>query len=160
MTRAGSETGCRYREHEARGSTVMLFTRRRTTEKVFWYLGRPRYVRHGSEKPVKTICKLDHRLPVVGSPRSQRLWPDSALTHPARCTRRVAANSTIRLIRLLFRGPSVAPGHAQRLRRAHLQHAAAFVRRSEIDDDPQHVTGPCADPHGRFREHALSIMSR
>ena len=38
-TRADSETGRRYQQHEALGSSVMLFARLRSDDRAFWFLG-------------------------------------------------------------------------------------------------------------------------
>ena len=62
-TRAGSETGRRYQEHEARGTAVMLFARLRSDDRAFWFLGPASYVRHESELPMAITWRLHHALP-------------------------------------------------------------------------------------------------
>jgi superfamily II DNA or RNA helicase len=62
-TRADSDTGQRYQHHVAQKSSVMLFSRLRTNDRAFWFLGPARYVRHTSERPMAVIWKLDHPLP-------------------------------------------------------------------------------------------------
>lgn len=62
-TRADSPTGRRYREHEKRGSSVMLFARLRQSERAFWFLGPARYVGHEGERPMAVTWRLEHRLP-------------------------------------------------------------------------------------------------
>jgi superfamily II DNA or RNA helicase/HKD family nuclease len=63
MTREDSETGRRYREHVARGTSILLFARLRTDERAFWFLGPATYVRHESEMPMAITWRLHHRLP-------------------------------------------------------------------------------------------------
>ena len=58
-----SETGLRYRRHEALGSDVYLFARLRTDERAFWFLGPARYVGHRSERPMQITWQLAHPLP-------------------------------------------------------------------------------------------------
>jgi hypothetical protein len=62
-TRADSETGRRYQQHEALGSSVMLFARLRSDDRAFWFLGPARYVKHESELPMAVTWRLDHSLP-------------------------------------------------------------------------------------------------
>jgi len=62
-TRAESETGRRYREHAARGTSVMLFARERADDRAFWFLGPATYVRHEGERPMAITWRLDHPLP-------------------------------------------------------------------------------------------------
>ncbi|MGK4005353.1 DUF3427 domain-containing protein [Sorangium sp. So ce1036] len=62
-TRADSETGRRYQQHEALGSAVMLFARLRSDERAFWFLGPASYVRHASELPMAITWRLRHALP-------------------------------------------------------------------------------------------------
>jgi uncharacterized protein DUF3427 len=62
-TRADSETGRRYQQHEALGSSIMLFARLRSDERAFWFLGPARYVKHESELPMAITWRLDHSLP-------------------------------------------------------------------------------------------------
>jgi superfamily II DNA or RNA helicase/HKD family nuclease len=62
-TRADSETGRRYQQHEALGSSIMLFARLRSDYRAFWFLGPARYVKHESELPMAVTWRLDHSLP-------------------------------------------------------------------------------------------------
>ncbi len=62
-TRAESETGLRYRMHEARGTAVMLFARLRSDDRAFWFLGPASYVRHESELPMAITWRMRHALP-------------------------------------------------------------------------------------------------
>lgn len=62
-TRAASETGRRYQNHLAQGSTVLLFTRHRTSDRAFYFLGPARYVRHESERPMAITWELQFPLP-------------------------------------------------------------------------------------------------
>jgi hypothetical protein len=63
LTRADSETGLRYRNHEAIGSTVLPFVRLTTDDRAFWLLGPARYVRHEGERPMAITWKLAEPLP-------------------------------------------------------------------------------------------------
>jgi hypothetical protein len=63
VTRADSETGLRYQQHEARGSLIMLFARLNTTERAFHFLGPATYVGHTGEMPMAVTWRLQHRLP-------------------------------------------------------------------------------------------------
>jgi superfamily II DNA or RNA helicase/HKD family nuclease len=63
ITRADSPTGLRYRNHERDGRSIMLFTRLRTDDRAFWFLGPARYVRHEGEKPMAITWELAHPLP-------------------------------------------------------------------------------------------------
>jgi hypothetical protein len=62
-TRADSETGRRYRQHEALGSSIMLFARLRSDDRAFWFLGPANYVKHESEQPMAVTWRLAHSLP-------------------------------------------------------------------------------------------------
>ena len=62
-TRAESEVGRRYQSHVAMGSRVMLFARRRTDERAFYFLGSAVYVKHESEQPMAITWRLEHALP-------------------------------------------------------------------------------------------------
>ena len=62
-TRADSETGRRYRQHEALGSSIMLFARLRSDDRAFWFLGPANYVKHESELPMAVTWRLAHSLP-------------------------------------------------------------------------------------------------
>lgn len=63
MTREDSPTGTRYREHVARGTSILLFARLRADDRAFWFLGPATYVRHESELPMKITWRLHHPLP-------------------------------------------------------------------------------------------------
>jgi len=63
VTRADSETGRRYQQHAANGSSVMLFARRRSDERAFYFLGPATYVQHQSELPMAITWRLHHALP-------------------------------------------------------------------------------------------------
>lgn len=63
ITRADSPTGKRYREHESRGSHVLLFARLNSDERAFHFLGPATYVRHEGELPMAITWKLRRRLP-------------------------------------------------------------------------------------------------
>lgn len=62
-TRADSDTGRRYQNHVALGSTVMLFARLRTSDRAFWFLGPATYVSHEGELPMAVTWRLHHPLP-------------------------------------------------------------------------------------------------
>jgi hypothetical protein len=63
VTRAESETGRRYQQHAADGSSVMLFARRRSDERAFYFLGPATYVQHESELPMAITWRLQYPLP-------------------------------------------------------------------------------------------------
>lgn len=63
VTRADSETGRRYRDHERLGSHILLFARLNTDQRAFYFLGPATYVRHEGERPMAITWKLRHRLP-------------------------------------------------------------------------------------------------
>ena len=63
VVRADSETGRRYQRHVANGSSIMLFTRRRSDERAFYFLGPATYVKHESEQPMAITWRLQHSLP-------------------------------------------------------------------------------------------------
>ena len=63
MTRADSETGLRYQQHERSGSRVLLFARLNSGERAFHFLGPAAYVRHVGERPMAITWRLEHRLP-------------------------------------------------------------------------------------------------
>lgn len=63
MTRADSETGLRYRNHESRGRSIMLFTRLRADDRAFWFLGPATYRGHVGEKPMAITWELHNPLP-------------------------------------------------------------------------------------------------
>jgi superfamily II DNA or RNA helicase/HKD family nuclease len=58
-TRADSPTGLRYREHERLGHSIFLFTRLRTDERAFWFLGPASYRGHEGERPMAVTWELD-----------------------------------------------------------------------------------------------------
>lgn len=58
-TSADSPTGLRYQQHEARGHSIFLFTRLRTDERAFWFLGPARYRGHDGERPMAVTWELD-----------------------------------------------------------------------------------------------------
>jgi hypothetical protein len=62
-TRAGGETGRRYRNHAGMGTEIMLFARLRTDDRAFWFLGPATYVRHEGELPMAITWRLAHPLP-------------------------------------------------------------------------------------------------
>lgn len=62
-TRTDSETGRRYQEHEAKGSSVVPFARLTTDDRAFWLLGPATYVSHEGERPMGITWKLNHPLP-------------------------------------------------------------------------------------------------
>jgi Domain of unknown function (DUF3427)/Helicase conserved C-terminal domain len=63
ITRADSTTGRRYQNHQAQGSSVMLFARLRSDDRAFWFLGPATYVSHESEQPMAITWRLEHQLP-------------------------------------------------------------------------------------------------
>lgn len=63
VTRADSETGRRYQEHGKRGSHVFLFSRLRSDERAFYFLGPATYVKHESEQPMAITWRLQVPLP-------------------------------------------------------------------------------------------------
>ena len=63
VTRAESETGLRYQQHEKLGSSIMLFARQRQDERAFWFLGPATYVSHQDEQPMAITWRLRHPLP-------------------------------------------------------------------------------------------------
>lgn len=62
-TRADGETGRRYQQHVALGTSVMLFARLRTSDRAFHFLGPATYVSHQSERPMGITWRLEHALP-------------------------------------------------------------------------------------------------
>jgi superfamily II DNA or RNA helicase/HKD family nuclease len=63
VTRASSDTGLRYQNHAAQGSRILLFVRRRPTDRAFYFLGPAQYVSHESELPMAITWKLQYPLP-------------------------------------------------------------------------------------------------
>lgn len=62
-TRADSDTGTRYQNHLALGTSVFLFTRLHQGDRAFWFLGPATYVKHESEAPMAITWHLHHPLP-------------------------------------------------------------------------------------------------
>ena len=67
ITRADSNTGRRYIDHEALGTDVVLFVRHVKKEssltQPYVCLGPARYVRHQNERPMEVVWRLDHPMP-------------------------------------------------------------------------------------------------
>ncbi len=63
VTRADSETGLRYQQHAARGSSIMLFARLNTNDRAFYFLGPATYAKHEGELPMAVTWRLHHSLP-------------------------------------------------------------------------------------------------
>lgn len=63
ITRSDSETGQRYQNHVAQGSSIMLFARERQNERAFWFLGPASYVSHEGERPMAITWRLEYPLP-------------------------------------------------------------------------------------------------
>jgi hypothetical protein len=61
--RAESETGLRYRNHVAEGSSIMLFARERADDRAFWFLGPATFVSFEDEKPMAITWRLERALP-------------------------------------------------------------------------------------------------
>lgn len=62
VTRADSETGLRYRNHERDGRSIFLFARLSAEDRSFWFLGPGRYRGHVGEKPMAITWELDYPL--------------------------------------------------------------------------------------------------
>lgn len=62
VTRADSATGLRYRNHERDGRTILLFTRLRSDDRAFWFLGPATYRSHVGERPMAITWELHHPL--------------------------------------------------------------------------------------------------
>lgn len=63
VTREDSDTGRRYRNHKALGTSVMLFARLRTDDRAFSFLGPADYVSHEGELPMSITWRLRFPLP-------------------------------------------------------------------------------------------------
>ena len=63
VVRSDSGTGLRYQNHVAEGSRIMLFARRQSTDRSFYFLGPATYVKHESELPMAITWRLDRALP-------------------------------------------------------------------------------------------------
>jgi superfamily II DNA or RNA helicase/HKD family nuclease len=62
-TSVASNTGQRYINHEALGSSIVMFARLSSDDRSFWCLGTARYQSHQNERPIAFVWKLDHPLP-------------------------------------------------------------------------------------------------
>ena len=62
-TRSSSEVGQRYQNHIVRGSSVMLFARKTTDDRAFYFLGQGTYAKHEAEAPMAITWKLFNELP-------------------------------------------------------------------------------------------------
>jgi superfamily II DNA or RNA helicase/HKD family nuclease len=62
-TRADSQTGLRYRNHERTSRSIMLFSRLRADDRAFWFLGPATYRGHVGEKPMAITWELHTPLP-------------------------------------------------------------------------------------------------
>lgn len=62
-TRADSDTGLRYRNHDKNGHSIMLFCRLNDADRSFWFLGPATYRSHTGEKPMAITWELATPLP-------------------------------------------------------------------------------------------------
>lgn len=62
-TRADSDTGLRYRNHEKNGHSIMLFCRLNDADRSFWFLGPASYRSHVGDKPMAITWELATPLP-------------------------------------------------------------------------------------------------
>jgi superfamily II DNA or RNA helicase/HKD family nuclease len=62
-TKADGATGLRYRNHERDGRAILLFTRLRSDQRAFWFLGPATYRSHVGERPMAITWELHHPLP-------------------------------------------------------------------------------------------------
>ena len=62
VTRADGDTGLRYRNHERDGRTILLFTRLRSDDRAFWFLGPATFRGHVGERPMAITWELGHPL--------------------------------------------------------------------------------------------------
>lgn len=62
-TKADGATGLRYRNHEREGRAILLFTRLRSDQRAFWFLGPATYWSHVGERPMAITWELHHPLP-------------------------------------------------------------------------------------------------
>jgi len=64
-----TETGRRYREHESRGHTILLFVRESKHSAVgaapYHFLGPARYISHEGSRPMSIVWELRHAIPAV-----------------------------------------------------------------------------------------------
>ena len=63
VTREQSETGLRYQRHVELGTRILLFSRLRSDERAFYFLGPATYVKHEGELPMAITWRLRHALP-------------------------------------------------------------------------------------------------
>jgi superfamily II DNA or RNA helicase/HKD family nuclease len=63
ITREDSPTGLRYRHHERDGRSIMLFSRLRSDDRAFWFLGPASYRGHVGKKPMAITWELHTPLP-------------------------------------------------------------------------------------------------
>jgi hypothetical protein len=63
VTRANSDTGRRYQNHQRLGSYILLFARHSNEDRAFYFLGPASYVRHEGELPMAITWKLHRPLP-------------------------------------------------------------------------------------------------
>jgi hypothetical protein len=61
-TSADSPTGRRYRDHVAEGRSIFLFSRLRTNDRAFWFLGPGIYRGHVGERPMAVTWELEYPL--------------------------------------------------------------------------------------------------
>jgi superfamily II DNA or RNA helicase len=62
-TKASGEVGLRYQNHAAGNSHIMLFARKTTDDRAFFFVGPASYVRHESEAPMAITWRLHSELP-------------------------------------------------------------------------------------------------
>lgn len=62
-TKASGKVGQRYQHHVALNSSVMLFARKTTDDRAFFFVGPATYVRHQSEAPMAITWRLHSDLP-------------------------------------------------------------------------------------------------
>ena len=63
VTREGSDTGLRYRNHSGAETTALLFARLTQDDRAFWLLGPAVYVSHEGERPMAIQWELTDELP-------------------------------------------------------------------------------------------------
>jgi len=75
-TSADSPTGLRYREHQRRGSTILLCVREYKSANnqaaPYYFLGPVQYVSHTGSKPMSITWRLQHPLPAILMRRTAR----------------------------------------------------------------------------------------
>jgi hypothetical protein len=62
-TKASGRVGQRYQNHVALDSSVLLFARKTTDDRAFFFVGPATYVRHESEAPMAITWRLHSELP-------------------------------------------------------------------------------------------------